>query len=104
MSGNLQDIEKTRVLSRKPEPVVYAGAHWVALPYATSTDELLSFMRRTETSYLVADSRTWRTLRPQLMRLVEKTDVPNEFVLVYEAEHAGQRALLYQLMEAGPTR
>lgn len=98
MKANIPDIGNTKIVSRKPEPIVKSGAIWMMLPSATSSEQLIEFMRRTNSEYLIADSRSWSMARPELLHMIEKKDIPKELLLMYEVEYEGQRIVLWKFV------
>jgi hypothetical protein len=79
----------------------YADRRGVPIPYA-SPQEVLRFADHHGVDYIVADSYSYRGLRPQLIEWT-RGSAPPGYRIVYESERSGRRVVVLEAVETVPT-
>jgi hypothetical protein len=98
MKENIPNIKDQLVLSRKPEPTFYAGARFQEIPRdIQDEDDLIKFMKDSNTNYLIADSRAFAHDFPQFLNFLKDKKTSQRFKFITTAEFGNHRAVLYQL-------
>jgi len=88
-----------RVMTRSMVTEYYADRRAVAIPYA-SPEEVLRFAAHHGVDYIVADSYTYRDLRPQLIEW-SKGNAPDGYTIVYRDERSGRNVIVLKADGAG---
>ena len=81
-----------RVMTRSMVTEYYADRRAVAIPYA-SPEEVLRFAAHHGVDYIVADSYSYRELRPQLVDW-SRGQAPEGYSVVYRDEHSGRNVVV----------
>ena len=81
-----------RVMTRSMVTEYYADRRAVAIPYA-SPEEVLRFAAHHGVDYIVADSFTYRDLRPQLIEW-SRGNAPDGYTIVYRDERSGRNVVV----------